>query len=832
MKRAVAAASLLALVACGPGSRQLDSLYESARLARRQGQLKDALELSERGISLTSGQPASVSAWRFRLLRAEIQVLDNKLADVRPVVVDATLPDGPAFAALRSRQQYLAARLRASEGKLPAALDLVRRARPRASGDDRFEVDDFEGQLHLRLGQSSRGDSILRDVVARAASAGDRYHQALALNDLGMGSVVRHRYDEALPRFEQILRLAELRQYTLYPRALVNAGLCYTMLGQFDRAIDVQRQAVEAYERRGATRDREEALGQLGSTLLVQGAARDGVRYLADAFDVAVKSNLEEDAAVWAGNLAAANIDLKDWASARRYNEQARQIKGARESPDLVHNTLMDAEIAAGLGRRDEAERLFNDTLGANPAPDVVWEAQAGLANIALGEGRHDRANRHFEAALDTIEKTRSDLLKSDYKLSFLSQLIQFYQAYVDALVDEGQVDRALEIADASRARVLAERQGVAALPRARAATFRDVARRSGAVLLSYWLAPTRSYLWIVTARGIQSVPLPPAARIEALVRAHQATIAGAFGNPLSGADTAGSQLYRMLVEPAARSIPSGATVVIVPDGMLYGLNFETLPVARPDRHFWIEDVEVEVAPSLSMLAVEDDTPGAAPSLLLVGDPVPRPPEFPALAYAAAEMSDVTAHFRAGRVTRLERERASPDGYRKAQPDRFTFVHFAAHATTNVESPLDSAIILSGGDAGYKLYARDVAEKPLQAELVTVSACRSAGERAYAGEGLIGFAWAFLRAGARRVVAGLWDVDDRSTSVLMDCLYAGVAAGRTPGQALRAAKLDLIHQGGSLATPYYWAPFELFTVDLSQTARTRKTLPTSSGDRP
>jgi CHAT domain-containing protein len=81
----------------------------------------------------------------------------------------------------------------------------------------------------------------------------------------------------------------------------------------------------------------------------------------------------------------------------------------------------------------------------------------------------------------------------------------------------------------------------------------------------------------------------------------------------------------------------------------------------------------------------------------------------------------------------------------------------------------------------------------------------------YSGEGLVGFAWAFLRAGARRVIAGLWDVDDRSTAQLMDRLYAGIAAGQTPGQALRAAKLSLLAQGGNYKKPYYWGPFQLFT---------------------
>src|SRR4029077_2733625 len=124
----------------------------------------------------------------------------------------------------------------------------------------------------------------------------------------------------------------------------------------------------------------------------------------------------------------------------------------------------------------------------------------------------------------------------------------------------------------------------------------------------------------------------------------------------------------------------------------------------------------------------------------------------------------------------------------------------------------DSAVVLAGPDHAYKLYARDVAEKPLRADLVTVSACRSAGERAYSGEGLVGFAWAFLRAGASRVIAGLWDVDDRSTAELMDRMYARIDPTHPPARALRAPKQALFESGGNFGKPYYWGPFQLFTV--------------------
>jgi CHAT domain-containing protein len=175
-------------------------------------------------------------------------------------------------------------------------------------------------------------------------------------------------------------------------------------------------------------------------------------------------------------------------------------------------------------------------------------------------------------------------------------------------------------------------------------------------------------------------------------------------------------------------------------------------------------------------------------------------------------MTGVARHFKSDSVSAYQGPRASPAAFRDAHPDRFGYLHFTAHAAANRESPLDSAVILSGPQEAFKLYARDVAELLLHAELVTVSACRSAGEHAYSGEGLVGFAWAFLRAGSKRVIAGLWDVDDQSTAALMNDLYERITAGDSPARALRAAKLGLIRRGGKYVKPYYWGPFELFTV--------------------
>jgi CHAT domain-containing protein len=149
-----------------------------------------------------------------------------------------------------------------------------------------------------------------------------------------------------------------------------------------------------------------------------------------------------------------------------------------------------------------------------------------------------------------------------------------------------------------------------------------------------------------------------------------------------------------------------------------------------------------------------------------------------------------------------------------SHPERFDYIHFVAHGTASRLSPLDSAVVLSKAtaqDDSFKLYAREIMQRPLRANLVTISACHGSGSRTYAGEGLVGLSWAFLRAGAHNVIGALWEVSDASTPQLMDKMYAEIASGRSPEEALRAAKLSLLHSDNVFRKPFYWAPFQLYT---------------------
>ncbi|PYT38514.1 MAG: hypothetical protein DMG47_22920, partial [Acidobacteria bacterium] len=171
-------------------------------------------------------------------------------------------------------------------------------------------------------------------------------------------------------------------------------------------------------------------------------------------------------------------------------------------------------------------------------------------------------------------------------------------------------------------------------------------------------------------------------------------------GDLLQSAASTGEKLYASLVEPAKNLIPPSSRVILLPDASLYGLNFETLIVPGLRPHFWIEDVTVTTASSLSLLA---SAPTRAPpkekNLLLVGDALPVP-EFGPLPQAPAEMQKIEQYFPESRRAILKGTQATPSSYLGSKPGRFSYLHFVTHGTASRARPLESAVILSKEPAG------------------------------------------------------------------------------------------------------------------------------------
>jgi CHAT domain-containing protein len=145
---------------------------------------------------------------------------------------------------------------------------------------------------------------------------------------------------------------------------------------------------------------------------------------------------------------------------------------------------------------------------------------------------------------------------------------------------------------------------------------------------------------------------------------------------------------------------------------------------------------------------------------------------------------------------------------------KYRIVHFATHGFLNSEHPELSGLLLSLVDEhgqpqnGY-LRLHDIYNLNLPVDLVVLSACNSALGKEVRGEGLVGVVRGFMYAGASRVVASLWKVDDEATAELMKHFYAQMLQGGKPAAAaLRAAQVEMFQQK-RWQFPFYWGAFIL-----------------------
>jgi CHAT domain-containing protein len=418
-----------------------------------------------------------------------------------------------------------------------------------------------------------------------------------------------------------------------------------------------------------------------------------------------------------------------------------------------------------------------------------------------------------------TFEEQRSSLKHDEMKLPFFANADSLYKDYAHFLIESHRSRDALQLLDRGRAQTLEEGLGITShtsrIVHQRSVDAQAVARKLKATILFYALCPDQSYLWAIDGHHTRIFQLPGRSEIDSHVKNYQRAILRS-GDPLRQKNEDARYLFDALVAPAAANLRNGAKVILISDGSLDELNFETLLAPRKaGLHYWIEDVTIVNTNAIRLISGLDSQnadPGSN-GMLLIGDPISSGGDYPRLLNAEAEIHGIEKHFAPDHEKVLTRARAVPTAYTAGRPGDFSYIHFVAHGTASRLSPLDSAVILSaprGHPDAFKLYARDIVQKPLHARLVTISTCYGSGLRAYAGEGLVGLSWAFLRAGAHNVIGALWEASDAATPSLMDRLYSEIQTGHPPDAALRTAKLSLIHSQSVYRKPLYWAAFQLY----------------------
>ncbi|HZP49417.1 MAG TPA: CHAT domain-containing protein [Vicinamibacterales bacterium] len=724
-----------------------------------------------------------------------------------------------------------------SAGQYATALDLFEAAlrTARDSGNRRVEgrILDNIGTAYRELGDRAHAEAAYDEALALYRALGNRVGESEALDAVGVMALRSGDYDAAMTRFGEALALQRaLGNRRDTAATLGNIGSVLLARGELPRAQaafeeslslrrEVQDRPGEAQSRFGLARVYR-ARGDLDASLAASQLAVDIVEtmrtaalgqemrtsYLAttvQVYEFAIDTLMTLDRSRPGRGFAAAALQMSERARARSL------LEGLSEARARIRRGVSDDLRARERSLQDRINRTA--------------ERQTQLLN-----------GRHAPEDAARLAREMRDLLAS----------LQALEAEIR--------ERSPRYADLTRARPL----DVAAIQRD--------ALDAGTVLLEYALGADRSYMWAVSVDSIDSFVLPPRGEVEALARRVYRSIASrntlpAAATPaerrrlIASADAdfgdAARALSRMLLAPIGRAV-EGKRLVIVADGALQYVPFGVLPApTADDRAAEAEPLivahEIVAAPSASTIAAlrrdADARHTELKPVAIIADPVfsPDDPRLGAHGPAAAtpgdsdmarSASDVgISGFRRLRFSRDEAdaiaslaapaERFEATGFRASRdtalsPDlaRFGTVHFSTHGILDSTHPELSGLVLSlyddrGRPQDGFLRLHDIYNLELNAALVVLSACETALGPAINGEGLIGLARGFMYAGAPRVVASLWNVEDQATATLMKRFYADMMAdGHTPAAALRAAQISMWKER-RWAAPYYWAAFVL-----------------------
>lgn len=368
-------------------------------------------------------------------------------------------------------------------------------------------------------------------------------------------------------------------------------------------------------------------------------------------------------------------------------------------------------------------------------------------------------------------------------------------------------------------------------------------------VLAEFSLGQERSFVWLFARGEMHYEILPSREEVETMVSAYLDKLAVRPNHlrlirELVNLRAQSEALFTKLFGKLGQYLEPGQRLMVIPDGLLHYLPFETL-VHR--NRYLIEDHEISYNASASLFNLMERVKprvenGDSLELLAVGDPNldPKPASrtrnqanqgnqaalrtsllirkrlatrgllLASLPGTRDEVQQIADLFPPAKRKLFLGGEGTEAVIKRETLSRYRRLHFATHSLIDEQAPARSAIVLSADhnlDEDGFLETGEIAKLKLDCDLVVVSACQSGRGKLLSGEGIIGFSRAFLYAGARRVVVSLWNVSDLSTGRLMKNFYQALTAGQSHTAALRQAKLQMLTSNQTMRHPHFWSSF-------------------------
>jgi len=814
------------------------ALNTLAELARTRGDLKLAEERLNEGLSYAIAAPALQPTLLNNLagLFKDQGRYDEAEDLLRRSLQLREAADPPQVAQVATALLNLAelARLQGKSSEAAPLYAQALEAARRGLGADNPELAFFLNQAAVNAEEQANGDEALRlngeaiDLLRRAPGAETQVAQSLL--DRGLMLSRAGRAEPAIASVREALAIRARALGEDHPETATA------------RLALAQALAPGGEANRGAAAGAQEARTEVDRALSVLDAADVFPDERAEAH--AVRARLrrgagDRDGAVADLQKAAAIVeDLRPRSGGGEAARAGRFARHATIFDDLAlslfetgrTNDGFDAsERGRGRALLDQLETAHVDLRSAIPAAEreaLRVREQEALARLA--------------EARDQLAFTRA---RSDLEASERDRRV--------AVLEAELADAARAVADlreeAQNRSPLWRRSGSASPPGLTTVQARLLPRR-GFLLLLYVIGPDRSGLLLVppapqlaqfhrltlNAADAAALGLPEGAvGAQALARAMRPLLAALARPPAAAAsewqDEPGgapgeraplparlNALWRVLLPVDVwNRVRESDEVIVLPDGPLAVLPFEAL-VVKPakrleDSIFWIDDgPAIRYAPSAGIQRALADRAPAGSGLLSVADPAYR--TLPRLPGTEAESRSVVQASRrkelgASPAVVLTGAAATESAVRAALPGK-KFLHLAVHGKVEPRlGDLFASLALADDEA---LMLFEIYDLDLQAELAVLSACETSRGRMVEGEGAFALSRGFLAAGARRVVASLWSVDDASTAELMGTFFRRLGPGedRSYAAALRDAR-RVLRGKGKWKSPFHWAPFLL-----------------------
>lgn len=332
--------------------------------------------------------------------------------------------------------------------------------------------------------------------------------------------------------------------------------------------------------------------------------------------------------------------------------------------------------------------------------------------------------------------------------------------------------------------------------------------------LLQYCLLDSIAYVHIISADNFHFVKLKMDSGLEEKVKKWYQ---GIKSRNFQSSDLYGNQIFEEFVKPLYHYVEE-QDLIIVPDGPLYYINFESLPVSSRNNDYIIQHHSVQYcySPTVQLQGKSYnwkkktiyDWVGFVPGFEGV-----KQKGFVEQPWATKAAKYVSNMFKSRLFSGKEANIATFQEY-ASQGD---ILHMGTHAVANDEDPLKSYFVLSGEGEEYDLlYANEIFNTEIGSKCAVLTACETGVGKIKGGEGMVSLARAFSYAGCPNIILTLWPVDDEQTGTLIEYFYEYVAKGLSLDESLHQAKKDYLDEArGELKHPYYWAGLMYYGTETS-----------------